>query len=159
MNESTFFSYERFLSLAGGELVNYVEPFVTTQSEAIPESVYDSLQPGLALLDNEHTVYALEICMLLKPRDFISRVVGFLSHNDSSVCCTAYRLIKSTQPSLIPADLVVEVADTPTVDLFASDVRSGNRIRIGTNEEFIHDLVKSFTQKQRTCDTALTAPD
>ena len=145
MNESAFFSCERFLSLTGGELVNYVEPFVTIQSDAIPESVYDSLQPRLAVLDNEHTVYALEICMLLKPRAFISRVVGFLSHDDSSVCSTAYRLIKTIHPSLMSADLVAEVADTPTVDLFASDVRSGNRIRIGTNEEFICDLVKSFT--------------
>jgi hypothetical protein len=147
MNVSASFSCDRFLSLAGSELVSYVEPFVTTQSAAIPESVYESLQPKLPVLDNEHTVYALEICMMLKPSVFISHVVGFLSHNDSSVCCAAYRLIKSTKPSLMPADLAAAIAKTPTVDLFASDVRSGNRIRIGTNEGFIRDLVESFASK------------
>jgi hypothetical protein len=145
MNESTAFNYDRFLSLAGCELVDYVEPFLTTKTNAIPESVYDPLQARLTGLDEYHAVYALEICMLLKPREFISHVVGFLSHHDSSVCCTAYRLIKAIQPTLMPTSLVAKIAATPTVDLFTSDLRSGDRIRIGTNEEFIRDLVKSFS--------------
>lgn len=147
MNESTCFSYDRFLSLAGSELVNYVEPFVTTQADEIPESVYDRLQSGLAGLDEQHTVYALEIGTQLKPGEFVGRVVGFLAHPDSSVCSTAYRLIKSTPPNLLTGSVVEEIAATPTVDLFTSDVRSGSRIRIGTNEEFLRDLVESVVKK------------
>jgi hypothetical protein len=144
---SASFSYDRFLSLTGSELVSYVEPFLTTQSEAIPEAVYDLLQPKFADLDNEHTVYALEICMLLKPSEFVRCAITFLSHPDAAVCCAAYNSINSLPPALMPADLVAKVATTPTVDLFAPDLRSSDRIRIGTNEGFIHDLVAKFAQK------------
>jgi hypothetical protein len=144
MNESKVFSHDRFLSLAGCELVKYAEPFLTTQAEAIPGSVYETLQSQLADMDEEHAVYALEICMRLKPSEFVSRAVTFLSHTDAAVCSTAYRLINSLPPNLIPADLVEKIAATPTVALFAPDVRSGERIRIGTNEEFIRDLVSRF---------------
>lgn len=156
MNESSSFSYGRFLSLGGCELVNYVEPFVTKHIDGIPESLYEPLRSRLAGLDKEHIVYALEICMLLRPREFAGCVVGFLSHDDSSVCCTAYRLIKSIQPDLMPPELVQRIAATPTVDLFTSDVRSGNRIRIGTNQEFVRDLVESLGGKRCTVETALS---
>jgi len=141
------FSYDRFLSLSGCELVDYVEPFVTTRVRAIPESVYDVLRSALTGLDEAHTVYALEICMLLKPREFVRCAVRFLSDSNASVCCTAYRIIKSLPPTSMPAELVREICATPSVDLFASDVCSGDRIHIGTNEEFIRDLIATFAER------------
>ena len=144
MKESESFSYERFMSLAGSALVSYAEPFVNTRLGTIPESVYDLLVTDLTRMDNEHTVYALEICMALKSSAFASIVVGFLAHADSAVSCTAYRLLKRIPPNLIPADLLSKIAATPVVDLFSADVRTGNRIRIGTNNEFIRDLVATF---------------
>jgi hypothetical protein len=139
MKDLPLFSFDRFLALAGSELVNYVEPYVNTHAYAIPEAVYDPLQSGLATFDVEHTVYALEICMLLKPREFVSCAVGFLSHSDSSVCCTAYRVLSSLPREMISIDLARKIAATPRVDLFDPHW-SGKRIRIGTNEEFIRGL-------------------
>src|SRR5262245_7989826 len=144
MNESDSFSYERFMSLAGSALVAYSEPFVNTRMHTIPESIYDLLAPNLTRLDEEHVVYALEICMALRPNEFASVVVGFLAHADSAVSCAACRLLKRIPPNLMPAHLVREIATTPVVDLFTRDVRTGNRIRIGTNNEFIRDLVATF---------------
>lgn len=144
MNESETFSYERFMSLAGSALVSYAEPFVNKRMLAIPESVYELLLSNLTRLDEEHTVYALEICMALKSNEFASIVVGFLAHTDSAVCCTGYNLLKKIPPNLMPADLVRKIAATPEVDLFTHDVRTGNRIRIGTNREFIRDLTATF---------------
>jgi len=144
MNESESFSYERFMSLAGSTLVSYAEPFVNTRTEAIPKSAYDLLVSNLSRLDEEHTVYALEICMALKPNEFADMVVGFLANANSSVSCTAYNLLKRIPPELRSADLLSSISSTPVVDLFASDVHTGNRIRIGTNKEFIRDLVAKF---------------
>lgn len=144
MNQSESFSYERFMSLAGSTLVSYAEPFVNTGTHAIPESAYDLLVSNLTRLDEEHTVYALEICMTMKPNEFASIVVGFLANAHCSVSCTAYNLLKRISPELMPADLRSRIAATPVVDLFTSDVHTGNRIRIGTNKEFIRDLVATF---------------
>jgi hypothetical protein len=147
MNKLNIFNYGHFLSLTGYELVKYVEPFLTMQREAIPESVYEPLQSTLAHMDNEHALYALEMCMLLKPSAFARRLITFLSHSDAAVCTTAYRLINGLSPDLMPADLVAKIVATPTVDLFAPDVRTGDRIRIGTNEVFIRDLVAKWDQQ------------
>lgn len=144
MTESNVFSFERFLSLAGSDLVRYTEPFVNSEMQRIPEHVYEPLQSALEVMDEVHIVYALEICMLLKPSEFVSRVITFLSHTDAAVCCTACRLIERVPPSLMPLDLVKKIGATPTVDLFAPDLHSGNRICIGTNEEFVHSLVTTF---------------
>ena len=145
MSELESFSYERFMSLSGSSLVSYAEPFVNTRTHAIPESVFDLLMSNLTRLDEAHTIYALEICMALKPSEFISVVVGFLANANASISCTAYRLLSKTPPELISADLRSRIAATPVVDLFTSDVRTGTRIRIGTNEEFIRDLVANFS--------------
>ncbi len=80
MNISESFDCERFLSLGGSELVAYAEPFVNTRMVNAPESAYDILAPRLGRLDEEHTVYALEICMAIKPSEFVSVVIGFLSN-------------------------------------------------------------------------------
>src|SRR4051812_6761373 len=98
MNDSTLFSPDCFLSLSGSELVSYVEPFVNSQLQSIPESAYDVLQAALDGLDEAHTVYALEICMYLKPSNFISRSVEFLSCTDAAVCCAACRSIERFPP-------------------------------------------------------------
>jgi len=144
MNESASFDCDRFLSLGGSELVGYVEPFVNIRIDAIPESAYGVLQAALDGLDEVHTVYALEICMLLKPSEFAHQAAAFLSHTDAAVCCAACNSMNRLPPSLMPADLVQKIAATPTVDLFTTDLHSGERIRIGTNEEFIRDLVAKF---------------
>jgi hypothetical protein len=145
MSELGSFSYERFISLSGSSLASYTEPFVNTSKHSIPESVFELLFSNLAKLDEEHTVYALEICMALKPSEFASLVVGFLAHPDAAITCTACRLLQTIPPNSMPADLVRKIASTPVVDLFISDFLTGNRIRIGTNKNFIRDLVAKYT--------------
>jgi hypothetical protein len=145
MNELETFSYERFMSLPGSTVWSYAEPFVNTRMDAIPDSVYDLLVPSLSKLDEAHTVYALEICMALRPSEFAGVVVGFLAHTNSAISCTAFRLLKKIPPTLMPTDLATKIATTPIVDVFTHDVRTGNRIRIGTNKEFIRELVATFT--------------
>jgi len=147
MSESTVFSFDRFLSLTGAEFVNYVEPFVNAQSGSIPEGVYDPLQARLSSMDAEHAVYALEICMRLNAGEFVRRAAVFLSHSDAAVCCAAYRVINWLPVTSMPPDVAAEIAATPAVDLFGPDFRSGERIRIGTNEAFIRDLVTKFVPR------------
>jgi hypothetical protein len=145
MTELSPFLLDRFLSLSGPELRDYAEPFVNTHKDAIRESVYEPLQSKLRDLDEEHTVYALEICMLLKPDQFASRAVQFLSHSDSAVCCTAFRIIERLPSSFIRDHLGEQISGTPVVDLFSTHVRTGDRVRVGTNEEFIRELVAKTT--------------
>jgi hypothetical protein len=147
MNKLELFDYERFISLTGSALVSYAEPFVNTRPDAIPQAVYDLLIRDLPTLDEEHTVYALEICMALKPSEFASTVVGFLAHPDAAICVTAYRLLKRIPPESLRFDLWSRIAATPEIDLFAPDVRTGNLIRVGSNKEFIRDLVATFASK------------
>ena len=117
-----------------------------TCHHSIPKSVYGPLQSRLTDLNERHLVYALEICMFLNPQDFVSRVVDFLSHSDASVCCAACNLISSVAETLVTEELAEKIADTPVVDLFTADVRSGKRIQIGTNEEFIRELKTKFVK-------------
>ena len=141
----SIFSCEHFLALDGDELIDYAEPFVTTQVDKVPDSVYETLLDRLGGLGDIHTVYTLEICMRIDPKNFVSHAIEFLSHSDSSVCCTACRLIESLPKEFIADDLVKKIAETPIVDLFSLHIRSGERIRIGTNEEFIRTLVTRFS--------------
>jgi hypothetical protein len=85
--------------------------------------------------------------MRLNASEFVHRAITFLSHTDAAVCCAAYNSINRLSPTSMPPDVAAKIATTPTVDLFAPDIRSGERIRIGTNEEFIRDLVTKFTPK------------
>jgi hypothetical protein len=142
---SEFFTVERFLSLGGENLVEYIEPLLT-QHETIPESSYELLRSRLADLDVGHTVYVLEICILLKPDDFIGHLITFLAHTDSSVCCAAFRLINKASLSLLTDELIARIATTPIVDLFDPIIDSEDRIRVGTNKIFINELVVKFTR-------------
>lgn len=147
MNDPAAFDCDHFLSLTGGELFRYAEPFVSARPGVFPDSVNETLLDRLGVMDDEHTVYAMEICMLLRPGEFLHRLVDFLSDEDSAVCCTAYRLFKSFPAGLLPAHLMAAVAATPSVDLFAHDVHSGARIQIGTNEAFLRDLAGVSSRK------------
>ncbi|WP_146512637.1 hypothetical protein [Thalassoglobus neptunius] len=135
------FCVDKFLALSGAELHEYSEPFVNELHDAIPEAVYESLQSKLQDLDEEHTIYALELNMLLKPNEFVGFAIPYLSHSDSAVCCTAYRTIERQPTSLITNDLCNQIRATPIVDLFSTHVRTGEKVLVGTNEEFIRNLL------------------
>jgi len=142
MTELSQFSLDRFLSLSGQELHDYTETFVNMEKNALPESVYEPLLSKLADFDEEHTVYALEICMLLKPKEFVGRAVRFLSHSDSAVCCAAFRTIERLPASFMTSELLEQIGATPVTDLFTTHIRTGARVRIGTNEDFIRGLLE-----------------
>jgi len=145
MNEADIFSLERFLSLAASELVEYAEPFVNVLSSGIPHKIYSELRSRLANMDEMHVIYALEIGMYLNPLEFVHNAVGYLSHTDAAVCCAANRAMHFLSPASVPRDVVAKIIATPIVDLFTNDVRTGERIRIGTNEVFIRDLAVRLT--------------
>lgn len=142
------FDCEHFLSLSDGEVIKYAEPFVTTQADMVPDSAYEVLAGKFDQMSEIQTVYALEICMRISPQEFVSKTAEFLSHSDSSVCCTASRLIETVPPESVSRLLVKRIAATPVVNLFASHVRTGERLQIGTNEKFIRALLDKF--KYRT---------
>jgi len=143
MSKDTF-DCDHFLSLSNGELIDYTEPFVTTQADKVPCSVYETLANKLDELSDTHVVYALEICMRIAPQEFASQAVEFLSHSDPSVNCTAYRVIESLPPEFVSSALVKRIAETPVVDLITSHVRTGERVKIGTNEEVVRELLDKF---------------
>lgn len=145
MIESSTFNYDHFISLAGSDVVKYAEPFVNMRREAIPESVYEQLEAALPNMDELHTVYALEICMILRPQEFVSRAVEFLLHSDAAVCCAAYNSINNLPSALVTADLVAKIAATPVVNLYGPDLHSDKKIPAGTNEAFIRKLVSKFS--------------
>ena len=135
------FCLDEFLALSGAELRDYTEPFVNENREALPESLYEPLQSKLAVLDEEHIVYAIEISMLLRPKEFAGCAVQFLSHSDSAVCCTAFRTIERLPAAYITNELLEQIRATPVTNLFTTHVRTGERVEIGTNEMFIRDLL------------------
>jgi hypothetical protein len=141
MKTTPQFSLDKFLELSGSEFRKYAEPFVNVLHDTIPKSVYEPLKSKLQELDIEHTVYALEINMLLKPQEFIEFVIPYLSHSDSAVCCTAFRTIERQPTSLMTNDLCNQIRATPIVDLFSTHVRTGEKVLVGTNEEFIRNLL------------------
>lgn len=147
MNAADVFSLDQFLSLEESELVEYAEPFVNVPSSEIPQDVYGPLCSELASMNERHVVYALEIGMRLNPLDFVYCAVSYLSHTDAAVCCSACRAIEFLSPDSMPRDVVAKIAATPIEDLFANDLRTNERIRIGTNAVFIRDLVAKFTPK------------
>jgi len=112
----------------------------------VPNSAYEVLAGILDQMSDVQTVYALELCMRLEPEKFASQVVEFLSHGESAVCCTASRLLESLSPELVSTDLVERISKTPLVALFTTHVRTGERMQIGTNEEFIRKLRDRFNQ-------------
>jgi hypothetical protein len=141
MSDQSLFSLDRFLSLSGPDLFQYAEPFVSTETALVPESVYDPLRSMLTEMDDRHLVYALEICMLLKPQEFASRAADFLSHVDSAVCCAACRALEHLDADAMTPELVKRITETPIVDLFSVHVRTGERVRVGSNKEFIRHLL------------------
>lgn len=144
MIEVDQFELHHFLSLSGQALSDYSAPLLATRSAATFGSVYELLVSKLTMVDEQHLVYALEICMLLKSEEFIEDVVAFLSHTDASVCCTAYRLLANYPHTLLPNDFVRRIAVVPVVELFAPSCRSDEKVRVGTNAEFLHSLTAKF---------------
>jgi len=149
MMESSDFSFERFMSLFGPDLVSYAEPYVTTEVESIPKEIYPALVSSFTDMDETHLVYALEICMRLKPKEFIQRAVAFLAHPSAAVCTTAFRIVEYMPLDEIPTDVVNNLFNIKVVDLFGPNLRSGERICVGTNETLLRTLLEKLdTQKK-----------
>ncbi len=144
MNESAIFSIQTFFLLTGCELARYVEPFIAKGSAAVHYSAYDVLRQGIATFDNEHIVYALEICMLLNETEFASQLPKFLSHRDASVSSTAFRLIYDLDPASVPFGFASAFTAVPIVDLFTTNVISGGEVHVGTNKTFVDKLIAKF---------------
>jgi len=96
-------------------------------------------------MDEFHKVYAIEICMLLNPMAFKSHAIQYLSDSCSSVCCAACRAIEKMPRVLVTDELVEMVAAAPIVDVYSSDIHTGERICIGTNETFIRVLIEKLS--------------
>jgi hypothetical protein len=149
MMESSDFSFERFMSLSGSDLVIYAEPYVTTEAESIRKEIYSALASSLADMDETHLVYALEICMKLKPKELIQRATAFLAHPDAAVCSTAFRIVEYIPVNEIPTDVVDNFSSIKVVDLFGPNLRTGERICMGTNETLLRMLLEKLgTQKK-----------
>jgi len=138
------FDCDKFNTLNGCDLVAYVEPYLAAQQDRIPAATYEALESVIDRLDDAHTVYAIEICMLLKPDDFAGRAIEFLSHSDASVCCAAFNSVSRLSRSSLTDELVARIRATPVVDLFGPDLHSNKRIPIGTNAEFIRSLLDKY---------------
>lgn len=139
----SLFDYDYFMSLAGTELTAYAEPFVNIHQDLIPESAYDEIGRALDGMDEMHTVYAIEICMLLRPSEFIGRAVEFLAHSSGAVCCAASNTIKRAPKDLITFSIAEKIKSTPIVQIYSEHFRTGERIHHGTNEELIRSLLES----------------
>jgi hypothetical protein len=142
MTRRLTFRLERFFSLSGSELISYAEQFVNADAESISEDAYIPLKSALGTMDEIHTVYAMEVCARLKPRDFVARAVDFLVDPDIAVCLTAYRIIQSLPWKERPLDVVAKISRTAVVDLFGPDLlHPGKRIHLGTNEKLLRDIL------------------
>ncbi len=141
---SNHFEIEHFLSLSGESLIDYVEPFVTTGRFDVPDSVYNQLVATLGKLSDEHTVYALELCKLLKQSDFVEIAIDYLSHASANVCCTACRLIESLPLTMVSKESRRRISNVPIVAIYAINPRNSTLVCTGTNQSFIHLLVTKF---------------
>ena len=104
------FDSNLFLSLTGDDHVRDPEPDVNTRPAAIPDSAYDLIRARIGALDDEHTVYALDICMTLRPSDFLPCLVDFLEDDEAAVCCAARRMLKNSPTIPLPPQVQAAIA-------------------------------------------------
>jgi hypothetical protein len=146
MNKISQFDFNRFMKLSGNDVTEYTEPYLNIWRPSLPESIYHQLIACLEELDSVHLVYALEICMLLKPESFFQHVISFLSHSDATVFLAAYRLILRHSPGLMNQKIEKQIASTPVTNLYSRHVRTGRMICFGTNEKFIKEMIATISR-------------
>jgi hypothetical protein len=148
MSTPQSFDYERFASLSGTDLIAYVEPFIDIRTNDIKDNFYLKLLDDLLSFDAEHLVYALELGMILHPCDFALRAARFLSSQDSSVCCTAFRVLSKLAPAAITEQLVNTAQSSPKIDLYFVHPHLGDSVHVGTNQHFVQELLAIFSEKK-----------
>jgi hypothetical protein len=146
MNAERAFNYDTFISLEGMDLHHYVDALedaglANATATSSTNSVYDALLSGLPSMNDEHVVYAIEICMRLNPIDFLPQAVQYLAHNDASVCCAACRAIEQLPQGAIPDSIVSQIEGIPVAPLTVKDIPPGKVITIGTNEVFLRAVL------------------
>jgi hypothetical protein len=149
MNVSQAFDYDLFASLCDGDLVDYVEPFINSQPDRIPHAVYDRLMSEMSRFDTSHLVYALELGAILSPCGFALHVVKFLCHQDGAVCCAAFRVLSKLPTEAVTPQLITTIQEIPETDLHVLDPQSGEPRRVGTNKQFVHELLANLAGRAR----------
>jgi hypothetical protein len=99
------FNDERFLALSESDLYTYVEPFLNPRIP-IPQGVLQRMLADMAVYDESHLVYAIELGPDRDPASFASVLPQYLSHRSQSVRAAVSRALSRLPNEWITRELV-----------------------------------------------------
>src|SRR3954454_7809071 len=102
----TAFEYDRFRSLAGSDLVGYMEPLLGDPEVIVSPDDLRRMAAELDHYDEYHLVYAIELGVERMPSVFGPSAARCLTHECQSVRLAAHRHLLRLPPSTVSDELI-----------------------------------------------------
>jgi hypothetical protein len=147
MISTTSFDYDRFVTLGGVELCHYVEALLADPTMKVSSQSLDRMLSDLPDYDEYHTVYALTLGVAHSPKAFVPHVVQYLGHEQSSVCCTAFNILKRLPDEFVTQELVESVQKVPVDRKLYTDRFDGTRHLVGTNTPLVSEVLAELKRR------------
>jgi len=100
------FCYERFISLSGSALYDYLEPYLGDPHLTIHQNDLKQLLSDIPSFDECHLVYAIELGPDRAPDIFSSILPSCLSHEKQTVRLAASRALERLPSNCVSPDLI-----------------------------------------------------
>jgi hypothetical protein len=100
------FDFNLFCSLAGGALVEYMEPLLARSDFNVSRDSLVQLASHFHSFDEYHLVYAIELGVSRLPQVFASLAASSLSHTSQSVRLAAHRNLLSLPEHMITSEVI-----------------------------------------------------
>lgn len=140
------FNLDHFLSISGRRLVDsFAELVKGSRPPELSDADFASLVQAMESMDNQHLVYAMELCRLLRPEAIAAQAAEHLSNQDVAVACAAHRVLDTLPPEHVTPELIDAVACTPIVAMYCPDLDSYGLRPMGTNRQLVQILLDKWT--------------
>jgi hypothetical protein len=149
MSATPVFDYNKFVTLDGPNLVEYMEPLVNAQATTIPRDVLEHILSDLPSYDEYHLVYALELGMGQSPDLFTLHVPQYLAHENASVCCAAFRVLSKLPDEYVTHLLLDSVRRVPVGRTLFTEPINGAKVNVGINSNLVAELLSVLTKRLR----------
>ncbi|MBX3420951.1 MAG: hypothetical protein KF752_05265 [Pirellulaceae bacterium] len=103
------FVISKFRQLHGKLLYDYFSQTIDESDVTVPGDEIQALCSNFDEFDEEHLVYAIEICGKYAIADTITELVELLSNSSLSVCLAVQRALFRADPSLLSGELWLRI--------------------------------------------------
>ena len=141
MTERQHFDFKTYVGLHGLALEEYIGPFLVMPICNETIAVCDALHAGIASLDEEHLVYAIELITPVRPL----AGVQYLQHVNAAVFLAAFRSIRRISTESVSQEIIHAIESCPRANLFSINPRTGERVEIGSNADFLAELLATLS--------------